>query len=74
MAKVEGHTELTLFDDHILASLSNCNLENRGDVILVSPIPFFISKGRPGSQPLLSRGERKKFVLVFFLDCLFYSN
>lgn len=64
MAKTERHAELTRFGDHVLASLSDRQLENRGAVILVSPIPFFVSR-RPESHPPLSRGQRKKSCLSF---------
>lgn len=65
MAKTERHAELTQFGDHVLASLSDRKLENRGAVILVSPIPFFVSRRRPESHTPLSRGQRK-VMLVFF--------
>lgn len=72
MAKTERHAELTLFDDHVLASLSDRKLENRGAVIFVSPNPFFVSRRRPDSHPPLRRGQRKKSRLSFswILKCI----
>lgn len=70
MAKKEGHAEITLFDDHVLASLSNHKLENRGAIVFVNPISLFVSR-RPESHPFLSRGERKKSCLPSFWILLF---
>lgn len=40
--------------------LSNPMLENWGAIVLVNSISFFVSKRRPESHPLLSRGERRE--------------
>lgn len=70
MAKIEGYTKLTLFDDHVLASLSNYELGYG----ISEPYSFFLSRRRPEIHPVLSREERKKIVFVFFLDSLICSN